>query len=251
MKRISRLNPPSAVGRQRAERHYVTVHHPFSRRMLRDHGPKVRRYAVDRADAQYSLSGRFDEEPTAWRFVILDVDDGIPDAVGYLPAWVQPLLWTDHAKCIERMAAWEVDPRVVVDHRCGQTSSAKFTFLYASGADSEQAAARRAHYADVHVPALAALVEAAFGARLYVSNVVVREAETSDEHGAAASYTGGYLAESSLIAIDELWFDNVEWGTDVFSAPAAVALLRDSVLGRVEGYTVHQTLGVDKATPAR
>src|SRR5829696_6001894 len=115
----------------------MTVHHPFSRRLIRDHAPAVRRYSVDRADLQYSLSGRFEEEPSAWRFVVLDVDDDLPDAVGYLPAWVQPLLWTDHAKCVERMSAWELDARVVVDRRCGQSSSTKFLFLYASDPDDD------------------------------------------------------------------------------------------------------------------
>ncbi len=249
MKRISRLTPPPAIGRERAERHYMTVHHPFSRRLMRDHGPRIRRYSVDRADWQYSLSGKFDEEPTAWRFVILDVDDDLPDAVGYLPAWVQPLIWTDHAKAIERMAAWEVDPTVVVDRRCGQTTSAKFVFLYDAGESDEQREGRRAQYLDVHVPAVGEILGAAFGARLYVSNLVVREAETSDEHGPGSSYTGGYQPTSSLLAIDEFCFDNIEWGTDVFQSPDAIALFRDSILGRVEGYAVDQLLGIDKAEP--
>ena len=245
MKRISRLNPPPSVGRERAERHYTTVHHPFARRLLRDHGPRVRRYSVDRADWQYSLSGRFEEQPTAWRFVVLEVDDDLPDALGYLPPWVQPLLWTDHAKCIERMAAWEVEARTVVDRRSGQLSSAKFVFLYESAA--KDGGDRLAHYRDVHVPALADLVRDAFGARLYVSNTVIREAETSDEHGPAASYTGAYLERSTLLAIDEIWFDNIEWGADAFGSAPGLALLRDSELGRVEGYAVEETVGVDKS----
>ena len=133
MKRISQLSPPPAVGREHAERHYMTVHHPFSRRLMRDQGPQIRRYSVDRADWQYSLSGKFDEEPTAWRFVILDVDDDLPDAVGYLPTWVQPLIWTDHAKVIERMSAWEVAPTVVVDRRCGQVTSFSTTVTTTDG----------------------------------------------------------------------------------------------------------------------
>lgn len=227
----------------------MTVHHPFSRRLMRDHGPHIRKYSVDRADWQYSLSGKFDEDPTAWRFVILDVDDELSDAVGYLPAWVQPLIWTDHAKAIERMAAWEVSPTVVVDRRCGQTTSAKFLFLYGAGDSDEQRQARRAHYLDVHVTTVGKILGDAFGARLYVSNLVMREAETSDEHGPGSSYTGGYLPNSSLLAIDEFWFDNVEWGADVFQSPDAVALFRDSILGRVEGYRVDQVLGIDKAEP--
>jgi hypothetical protein len=227
----------------------MTVHHPFSRRLMRDHAPRIRRYSVDRADWQYSLSGKFDEEPTAWRFVILDVDDDVPDAVGYLPAWVQPLIWTDHVKVIERMAAWEVAPTIVVDRRCGQVTSAKFLFLYDAGGSEEQRAARRDHYLNVHVPAVGKILGAAFGARLYVSNLVVREAETSDQFGPGSSYTGRYLPTSSLLAVDEFWFDNVEWGTDVFQAPDAIALFRDSILGRVEGYSVDQVLGVDKTGP--
>ena len=249
MKRISKVNPPVAIGRERAERHYIEVHHPFSRRMMREHAPRIRRYSVDRADRQYSLSGTFNEEPTAWRFVLLDVDGDIEEdgAVGCLPGWVQPLIWTDHAKVIERMAAWEVTPQVVVDRRSGQTTSAKFLFLYSAGDSGELRVARRTHYLDVHVPNVRKLVVNAFGARLYVSNLVDREAETSDEHGPAASYTGRYLERASLLAIDEFWFDNVEWGSELFCTPEAIALFRDSFLGRVEAYTVSEVLGLDRA----
>ena len=248
MKRISRFFPPAAVGRERAEHHYSTVHHPFARRLLRDHGDRVLSYATNRADLQYSLSGRLEEEPTAWRFVILEVDDQLPDATGYLPPWVQPLLWTDHAKCIERMDAWEVEARTLVDRRCGQNTSAKYLFLYGAGRP-EEAEARRLRYLTEHVPRLAALMSAAFGARLYTSNRVLREAETSDDFGSGASYTGGYRSEAALIAIDELYFDNVEWAADLLGSAEAVALLRDSVLGRLEGYQVHEVLGVDKREP--
>jgi len=248
MKRISRFFPPAAVGRAAAERHYTNVHSPFARRLLRDHGERVVTYATNRADLQYSLSGRFEEEPTAWRFVLLEVDDDLPDATGYLPEWVQPLLWTDHAKCIERMDAWEVDAQTVVDRRCGQTTSAKYLFLYGAGSPVE-AEARRSHYLAEHVPQLAELMSTAFGARLYTSNVVLREAETSDDFGPGASYTGTYRATPGLLAIDELHFDNAEWGADLLGSAAGIALLRDSVLGRVEGYQVHEVIGVDKREP--
>ena len=247
MKRISRINPPAAVGRDRAERHYMTVHHPFSRRLLRDHGPLVRRYSVDRADQQYSLSGLFDEEPTAWRFVVLDVADDLGDAVGYLPSWVQPLIWGDHAKCAERMSAWEVEPETMVDHRGGQMSSAKFVFLVGAGESEDETERRRHFYLEEFRPAMTELIDGAFGSRLYVSNVVRRQAETSDEHGPGASYTGRYLDRSDLVAIDEVWFDNPGWGSDAFHADQAIALLRDSVLGRIEGYAVQEILGLDRS----
>lgn len=80
-----------------------------------------------------------------------------------------------------------------------------------------------------------------------MSNLVDREAETSDEHGPAASYTGCYVYQAGLLAIDEVWFDNVEWGSDLFQTPEAIALLRDPVMGRVEGYTVSEVLGLDRA----
>jgi hypothetical protein len=248
MKRISCINPPAGVGRDRAERHYMTVHHPFSRRLLRDHAPRIQRYAVNRADQQYSLSGLFDEEPTAWRFVILEVDDDPVDAVGHLPPWVQPLIWGDHAKCAERMSAWEVEAETMVDHRGGQMSSAKFLFLIGAGDSDEETDRRRRYYLGDFRPALTELVARAFGSRLYISNVVQRQAETSDEHGPGASYTGGYLDRSDLVAIDELWFDNTEWGSDMFHSEQAVALFRDSSLGRLEGYAVQEILGLDRAT---
>jgi hypothetical protein len=249
MKRISRLNPAQSVGRESAERHYTTVHYPFARRLLREHGTKVRRYATNRADRQYSIAGRFDEEPTAWRFVLLDVDDDLDGAVGYLPRWAQPLIWQDHAKCIEGMAAWEVEPGVIVDTRSGQLSSAKFLFLYDGGSSEEELADRRNRYLDAHVPSMKKLVGDTDGLRLYVSNLVVRAAETSGEHGPSASYTGGYLDRPSLVAIDEFWFDNAACGDELFSSDQALGLLRDSPLGRAEGYLVSETIGLDRTGP--
>lgn len=246
MKRISRFQPPVAVGRDRAERHYADVHHPFARRLFREHGDLLTRYVANRADRQHSLRGRFEEEPTAWRFVITEVDDDVPDASAWLPAWAQPLIWDDHRKCIASIEAWEVDETVVVDQRCGQVSMVKQLFLYAA-ADTSGGGVER--YLAEHVPALAELFAQAFGARLYLSNVVRRQAATSDDFGAGAAYTGGYAPQASMMAVAETYFDAAEWAEEFYSSAAVVRLLQRSPWARVEGYSVTETVGVDKRLP--
>lgn len=242
---MSRFLPPAAVGRKKAEWHYANVHHPFARRMFRDHGEILTRYVANRADLQYSLRGHFEEDPTLWRFVITEVDDDMANASAYIPDWFQPLIWEDHKKCIERVEAWEVDEHVIVDRRCGQITMAKFMFLYDS-IDPKVVEGRMATYSRDHVPALAELFRSAYGGRMYVSNVVRRQAETTDDFGEGAAYTGGYAAFAPVMAIAEFYFDNAEWADEFFSSRPVVALMRDSSLGRIAGFSITETVGVDK-----
>lgn len=250
MKRISRFQPVAALGRERSERHYSEVHHRFARRMFREEGEHLKRYVANRAVAQYDLDGGFGEEPAAWRFVIVEVSDDMPGAAGFLPEHLQELIWLDHRKCIERIEGSEVDERVVVDRRSGQMSFAKYLFIHAavggSGARCAEPAARARYYEEAHLPALAAAFASAYGARLLLSNVVRRQAATSDDFGAGAAYTGGYQDAPSLLAFEELYFDNDDWGDEFFADRRIRSLMRDSPLGRAEGYKVVETVGVDK-----
>jgi hypothetical protein len=225
VKRITRFNP--AGDRDAAERHYTEAHHPFMRRMFRDHGEHVIRYVANRAVAQYDLGGGFGERPSAWRFVITEVGD----ASAFLPARFQPLIWEDHRKVLQDIDAWEVDEEVVVDRRSGQTGLVKYLLLHppgAPGASLREAFAR------------------AYGARLYVSTRVLREAATPDDFGPGAAYAGAYRPAPKVGAVDELWFDNAAWAEEFFAAPAVLAQLRDGAGGRVEGYRVTEAIGVDK-----
>lgn len=101
MKRIARFSPAATVGREAAEQHYVEADHPFMRRMFCEHGHFLVRYLANLALAQYDLAGRFRERPSAWRFVITEVDDAMPSASGFLPARLQPLIRDDHRKCLQ------------------------------------------------------------------------------------------------------------------------------------------------------
>jgi hypothetical protein len=118
------------------------------------------------------------------------------------------------------------------------------------GAVDESREARRERYAAGHLPKLRATFEHAFGARLLIANRVLREAATSDEHGPGASYAGGYRSQAQVMALEELWFDNAAWAEEFFAHDAVLGLLRDSALGRVEGYRVVESIGVDKRAPA-
>jgi hypothetical protein len=243
VKRITRFNP--AGDRDAAERHYTDAHHPFMRRMFREHGELLVRYVANRALAQYDLAGGFGERPSAWRFVITEVDDAA-GASGFLPERFQPLIWDDHRKVLQDIDAWEVDEEVLVDRRSGQTGLVKYLLLYRAGDAAEDRVARARRYAGEHVPFLRDAFAQAYGARLYVSNRVVREAETSDAFGPGAAYAGTFRPSPKLLAIDELWFDNDAWADEFFGDAAVLVRLRDSPLGRAEGYRVAETIGVDK-----
>lgn len=237
MKRITRFSP--AGDRDAAERHYTEAHHPFMRRMFREHGELVIRYVANLALAQYDLAGGFRERPSAWRFVITEVADDA-GADGFLPERFRPLIWADHRKVLQDIDAWEVDEAVVVDRRSGQTGLVKYLLLYAAGDG------RAVRYADEHVPFMRAALARAYGTRVYVSNRVLREAATTDEHGPGAAYAGTYRADAQLLAIAELWFDNDGWAEEFFADAAVLAQLRDGAFGRVEAYRVAETIGVDK-----
>lgn len=243
MKRISQLSPPPNIGRERAEQHYAEVHHPFARKMFREHGHLMTRYVANLALAQHDLNGHFLERPTGWRFVITEVSDEIANASEWIPAHMQELIWVDHQKCIVDIRASEVEASVLVDRRSGQVSSAKYLLFFSAVNDDmaglretyrEHAATMQRHFAD------------AYGARLFISNEVRRQAETADAHGSGDAYTGGYADRTAFVAIEELYFDNVGWGGEFFAAPPIVELMRSSVFGHVEGYQVREDIGVDK-----
>ena len=132
---------------------------------------------------------------------------------------------------LQDIDAWEVDEEVVVDRRSGQTGLVKYLLLHPPGAPA---------------PSLREAFARAYGARLYVTNRVLREAATSDEYGPAAAYAGGYRAAPKVGTVDELWFDNAAWAEEFFADPAVLAPLRDGAGGRVEGYRVTEAIGVDK-----
>jgi hypothetical protein len=243
VKRITRFNP--AGDRAAAERHYTDAHHPFMRRMFREHGDLVVRYVANRALAQYDLAGGFCERPGAWRFVITEVDDAA-GASGFLPTRFQPLIWDDHRKVLQDIDAWEVEEELLVDRRTGQTGLVKYLLLHRAGDTAEERVARARHYADEHVPFMRDGLARAYGARAYVSNRVLREAATTDATGPGAAYAGGYRPSPQLLAIEELWFDNAAWAEEFFGDAAVLARLRDGELGRVEAYRVAETIGVDK-----
>jgi hypothetical protein len=249
-KRITRVEPAGAIGRAASERHYVNVHHAYVRRMYRAHEAPTLRYAANLAVAQHDLTGRFEEEPDAWRWQVSEVCEALSGADSFVPDAVRGLIWEDHLKCIEGIEAGEYEERNLVDRRSGQLSCAKYLFTYRSaappGGPAATPAERGRHYDEVHLPALTALAEEAFGLRLFVSNRMVREAATEDGFGPGASIATGYVDAPRTLAIEELYFDNRDWGDEFFGRPEVLALLHHSLLGRVEGYAVTETIGIDE-----
>jgi hypothetical protein len=249
-KRITRVEPASAIGREASERHYVDVHHAYVRRMYRANEAPTLRYAANLALAQHDLTGRFNEEPDAWRWQVSEVREALDGADTFIPDSVRGLIWEDHLKCIEGIEAGEYEERVLVDRRSGQLSCAKYLFTYRAEAPRGGPAATREerarHYDGAHLPALTALAAEAFGLRLLVSNRMVREAATGDDFGPGGSISPGYVEEPRTLAIEELYFDNRDWGDEFFGRPEVLELLHRSPLGRVEGYAVSETIGIDE-----
>ncbi len=244
MKRLSRFLPSERVPVHQADAHYELIHHRFAMRMFREHAPTVRLYATNHAVGQRDLSGTFRRRPAAWRFVIIELADPGEEAAGaggkeWLPPWAERSIVDDHTNFLREVRPFEVSPTVLLDRRTQQTSLAKY-LLEIESTGSGRAAAEEVY---------ARLGEAvagseAFGLRLAIQNRALREAEMAavDEPGQA--YTGRYLETTSMIGIDELYFDHRDWAEECFRGLAELLLPQPEV--RIGLYAVEELVGVDR-----
>lgn len=247
MKRFSRFLPSQRVPQWQADEHYEQIHHRFAMRMFREHAPTVSLYATNHAIGQFDLLGGFKRAPAAWRFVILELPDpgaeppeGAPaGGKEWLPAWAERSIVDDHTNFLREVRPFEVDPTVLVDRRTQQTSLVKYV-VEVEATDADRAPARELH------AQLAQAIGAGelFGLRLAVHNRVVREAEMAAVTEPGQAYTGRYLDDTSMVAMDELYFDHRDWGEEGFRGLAEHLRPRPGV--RIGAYAVEELVGVDR-----
>lgn len=243
MKRFSRFLPSQCVPLHQADAHYEQIHHRFAMRMFREHAPTVSLYATNHAIGQFDLLGGFRRAPAAWRFVILELPDPGPDPEAggkeWLPAWAERSIVDDHTNFLREVRPFEVQPSVIVDRRTQQTSLVKYVVeVEATGADLAPAR-------ELHAQLTRAIAAAEpFGLRLAIHNRVVREAEMAPVIEPGQAYTGRYRDATSMVAMDELYFDHCDWGEECFRDLAEHLRPRPDV--RIGAYAVEELVGVDR-----
>lgn len=244
-KRFNRFDPVRSRSFEEAERHYVEIHHRFARDMYRYGGDAVFLYVANRALRQYDVNGEFEQEPSAWRWVIHEEVDGLEQANEWLPEWARETIWRDHLNCIRNIRVREVDPDVDIDRRTGQMIFVKYVFEYHRG-DETSLEACEEHYRREHLPVLESELADAFGFRRFVSNRVTRVGETIPFEEEGQIVTGNFLPSSPTHRIEEYWFDNAAWGGEFFRRDAIRRLVHGSFYESAEGYLVDVRCGVDK-----
>jgi hypothetical protein len=134
---------------------------------------------------------------------------------------------------------FEVSPSPLVERRTRQTSLAKYLLEVEAVGDDRTAAE------DAYALFGEALASSdAFGLRLAVQNRVVREAEMAPVVEPGQAYTGRYLGATSMIGIDELYFDHRDWAEECFRGLAE--LLRPHPEVRMRLHAVDELVGVDR-----
>lgn len=243
MKRFSRFLPSERIPLAQADTHYEQIHHRFAMRMFREHAPTVTLYATNHAIGQFDLSGTFRRAPQAWRFVIIELPDPGADGTAggkeWLPSWAERSIVDDHTNFLREVRPFEVDPTVLIDRRTQQTSLVKYV-VEVEAAGDDVAPAREVH-AEL---AEAVAASEAFGLRLAVHNRVVREAEMAPVAEPGQAYTGRYRERTSMVAMDELYFDHRDWGEECFRHLAERLRPRPGV--RIGAYAVEELVGVDR-----
>jgi hypothetical protein len=243
---MSRFMPSERLPRDEADAHYERIHHRFAMQMFREHAPGVRRYAINHATSRFDLNGTFQARPTSWRFVILEFEDVQAEGGGgkeWLPSWAESAIVDDHTNFLREVRPFEVEPRVLVDRRSGQTSLVKY-LLEVEARGDDVAAAERAR--DAIRDAVVEAADAAFGIRLVIANAVVREAEMAAVIEPGQAYAGRFLDATGMTAIDELYFDHRVWGQEFFNAPAVRAALRPVPGVRIAVHEIQELVGVDR-----
>lgn len=250
MKRMSRFQSSSLLPLAQCEDHYLKVHHAFARDMFRYHAPTVQRYATGRATAQYDLNAGFAQAPDVWRFIVLEFEDHPDDAGGessgeeWLPPWAEEAIVNDHTNFLREVRPFRVEPDVLVDRRTGQTTTVKYVFEFERAEDASADECRRARNR-----IRAGLVEAgdhAFGLRLLTENRVTTEAAMEPVREAGQAYGGRTLDETTMMYIDEYYFDHEAWGDEFFGSEGVRGLLRATPFRRIGGYKVDELVGVDR-----
>ncbi len=239
-KSISSFQPVAKYSRTKSERHYTRVHVPFARRLLMAK-PQVISYHTNVARREYDLNGRWQQRPSAWRFVILRFEEG-----GRLDFTEeeQRIVANDHRNCLKELRACGVTESVLYDGFTGQTSVAKYLFEFDRHPTTspEQARVQVQHLSNTFV----AVARGVFGLRRVALNLVNSEAETEPLEEEGQQPTGALLPATEKVAYLEVYFDHDEWGDPLFARDDVRELLKDPFFAVASGYKVDEQCGLDR-----
>src|SRR5689334_6630747 len=222
-KSIGRFDPTPSRTPDECERHYTQVHVRMAQDLLRPM-PSVLSYHTNRAVAQADVTGRWNQRPRAWRFVVLRFTPGA--TLAFSPGQNE-MVAQDHVNCLYRLRQGDVDEHVLLDRLERQLALAKFIIEAdrAPGVDADTAWEVFSALAD----RVRDVMDDAFGARRLIVNRMLNEVECEplDVEGQRPI---GLLDDTTRVGYVEAYFDHSRWGEEALGVLAADGLLRDPAL---------------------
>jgi hypothetical protein len=186
--------------------------------------PSLLSYYTNRALAQADVTGRWEQWPRAWRFVVLRFASG--ETLAFTPEQNE-LVAADHVNCLYRLRSCEVEEAVLLDRVDGQLALAKFMIEAdrAPEVDPDQAWQVFADLAE----RVRTVMDGAFGARRLLLNRVLHEVacEPLDVEGQRPV---GLLDETTRLGYIEIYFDHRRWGEEALGCLAGEGALRQNAL---------------------
>jgi len=237
-KSIGRFDPTPSLTPDECERHYTQVHVRMAQDLLRPM-PSVLSYHTNRAVAQADVTGRWNQRPRAWRFVVLRFTPGA--TLAFSPGQNE-MVAQDHVNCLYRLRQGDVDEHVLLDRLERQLALAKFIIEAdrAPGVDADTAWEVFSALAD----RVRDVMGGAFGARRLIVNRMLNEVECEplDVEGQRPI---GLLDDTTRVGYVEAYFDHSRWGEEALGVLAADGLLRDPALVGVNLLRVEERAPLD------
>jgi hypothetical protein len=237
-KSIGRFDPTPSRTPEECERHYTQVHVRMAQDLLRPMR-SVLSYHTNRAVAQADVTGRWNQRPRAWRFVVLRFTPGA--TLAFSPEQNE-MVAQDHVNCLYRLRQGDVDEHVLLDRLDRQLALAKFMI------EADRAAGLDADAAWDAFSALAervrAVTDGAFGARRLILNRALNEVECEplDVEGQRPI---GLLKDTTRVGYIEAYFDHARWGEEALGVLAAEGALRDPALVGVNLLRIEENTPLD------
>lgn len=220
MKRISHFQYSTRLTEDAANAHYLDIHHPFARDALAQ-SESVIRYSTHTVTGQYDVAGRFRQKSDLWRLVITENRDA-PSASGatddWLPDNLKNLFWYDHTNFLRDLHSYEVDEKVIIDNRSGQTIFEKFIFQIQEKVSEVSSDPVQSPDIATFVGRFADSMKGFPGARLLIWNSAVAELETEAILEPGQRFTGRRCPTPTALSFLEVFFDNATTSADFFSS---------------------------------
>lgn len=239
-KNISHFLPVSTRTPEECDRHYTEVHTRFARSFLREMDDVVA-YHINRATAEYDMSGDWRQQPRAFRFIVMRTAAGRPLR---LPPDLADIVAQDHRNFLRELRSFPVEEQVVVDELRGQTALVKYLFEFDRAEADDPGRARER--LDVSMARLRSEAAHAFGLRLLLVNHALGERATEGIDEPGQRPLPHLLPATTKQGFVELWFDQQEWAEEWFRCPAVRAVLQDRAWTLARGYRVEEACGLDR-----